>query len=207
MSQHILTALYSRPEDANDAVARLETLGIGQDDISVISADTDTAPNWLIPTLAGAGIGLATAGPIGAVVGALVGGSLPVNNTGEPRGRRESTLVGVRAEEAQVGPVRAILNERGSLSEGARTASAVPEASVGAGELPAQTGHTGAASGSVSTPDPSTADTLTPADLEGNVPVAGSGAADAGPVVDKDPETAKREITPVVPRAPTSTAE
>src|SRR5205085_8733992 len=83
MSQHILTALYSHPEDANDAVARLQALGIGRDDISVISADTDTAPNWLIPTLTGAGIGLATAGPIGAVVGALVGGSLPVTNTGE----------------------------------------------------------------------------------------------------------------------------
>src|SRR5689334_12828786 len=207
MSQHILTALYSRPEDATDAVARLEALGIGRDDISVISADTDTAPNWLIPTLTGAGIGLATAGPIGAVVGALVGGSLPVDNTGEPRGPREGTLVGVRAEEAQVGPVRAILNERGSLREGARTASAVPEASVGTGELPAQTHHTGVASGSVSTPDPSTADTLTPADLKGNVPVAGSGAADAGPVVDKDSETAKREITPVVPGAPTSTGE
>src|SRR3954470_7530777 len=93
MSQHILTALYSRPEDATDAVARLEALGIGQDDISVISAETDTAPNWLIPTLTAAGIGLATAGPIGAVVGALVGGSLPVDNTGEPRGPREGTLV------------------------------------------------------------------------------------------------------------------
>jgi hypothetical protein len=207
MSQHILTAMYSSPEDAADAVARLEALGVGREDISLISAETDTAPNWLIPTLTGAGIGLATAGPIGAVVGALVGGSLPVNNTGEPRGRREGTLVGVRAEEAQVGPVRAILNERGSLSEGARTASAVPETSVGTGELPAQTRHTGVASGSVSTPDPSTADTLTPADLKGNVPVAGSGVADAGPVVDKDPETAKREITPVVPRAPTSTGE
>jgi hypothetical protein len=205
MSQHILTAMYSSPDDAADAVARLEALGVGREDISLISAETDTAPNWLIPTLTGAGIGLATAGPIGAVVGALVGGGLPVDNTGEPRDRRDGTLVGVRVEEAQVDPVRAILGERGSLSEGARTASAVPEPSVGTGELPARTGHTGLASGTVSTPDPSTADTLTPADLTANALGAGSGAADAGPVVDKDPETAKREITPTAPRAPTST--
>ena len=43
MSQHILTALYSRPEDAADAVARLETLGVGRDNISMISAETCTA--------------------------------------------------------------------------------------------------------------------------------------------------------------------
>jgi len=207
MSQHILTALYGSPEDAAAAVARLKTLGVGREDITTISADTDTAPNWLIPTLTGAGIGLATAGPVGAIVGALVGGSLPVENTGEPRDRREGTLVGVRVDEAQVGAVRAILNERGSLSEGARTASAVPETSVGTGELPAHTGHTGVASGSVSTPDPSTADTLTPADLVPNAPVAGSGTADAGPVVDKDPESAKRKVTPIAPRTPTSTRD
>jgi hypothetical protein len=207
MSQHILTALYSRPEDAADAAVRLEALGVSRDDISTISAEADTAPNWLIPTLTGAGIGLATAGPLGAIVGAVVGGSLPVGNTGEPRDRREGTFVGVRVDEAQVGAVRAILNERGSLSEGARSAAAVPETAVGIGELPAQSGHTGVASGSVSTPDPSTADTLTPADLAPNAPVAGLATIDAGPVVEKDPESAKREVTAIAPRPPTSTRD
>ena len=113
----------------------------------------------------------------------------------------------MRVEQAHAGPALAVLDGSGPVGKAERTTPPAPQIPGGAGGEAPAAGHTGVPSGSASTPDPSTADTLSPADLGGNTPVADSGAADAGPVVDKDPDpaTAKQDVTPAPPRAPPST--